>query len=386
MMLVFFSCRKDASDETANDSKFNDQVISKVKLWLEEQKAHMFEFKAANIDLLKENLEYSNLNIEVSGNNEKIIIIPINENFKQKRITDKNSIPNLVLIMSTSGDIRKGNVVLFKPKNNGTYSKVPKNTFYNIFNTAFVNCDGQFQFLSIAGKLQYQLEFEQGKLASASSLKNEEKKIDTRLNSICINWCLVTTYYVDGIPVYQTSEYVGTTCSDDCYNPDYMSLCPDGGGGGGNEEDVWDTDAESAIMSQVYSTNTESASQDVSFSTQEPDESQVSFTWVIVRNSFNLWQVRSSDIAIGYNSTNTGAIIYDIQHVSSGISGQTFWCRVPTNPGGPCIPLINLSWQETSSSKSIASNYKSGTVTVSGQLKNLGIPIKSATQSCTVRV
>jgi len=212
-----------------------------------------------------------------------------------------------------------------------------------------------------------------------------------RTNS-CIHWYWHYTLHDEFGNVWvEWDEYIGTTCEgEDCEDPYNSMLCPEsgGGGGGGGDEDLYDIAAENAIISEVYSASSQPAFQSVNFSSPEPDEELVYFTWVIVRNASNLWQVTSTDIAKGYRSSNPniGSILYDIEHSSSAISGQTFWCRVPKNFPGPCIPLINLSWQESSSSKTIASNYKSGKVTISGQLKNFGITINSYTQSCTVNV
>src|SRR5258705_12705590 len=100
MMLVLFSCQKEAVKKNSND-----QLISKVNVWLDNQKSGLTPNKAANIDLLKENLEYSNLRIEPSGEGEQIIIVPITDNFKTLKITDKNSFPNLVLLLNKSGSI-----------------------------------------------------------------------------------------------------------------------------------------------------------------------------------------------------------------------------------------------------------------------------------------
>jgi len=83
-------------------------MISKIKTWLDDQEAGLLPAKVNNIELLKKNLEYSEMRLESSGNGEQIIIIQIAEKFKQEKITDKNIIPNLVLILNGSGDIKKG--------------------------------------------------------------------------------------------------------------------------------------------------------------------------------------------------------------------------------------------------------------------------------------
>jgi hypothetical protein len=154
-VLFLSSCQKEVSQNTTGNS--NKEIIAKVNSWLEIQKAGFNSKKADNVDLLKSNLDYLKLRIEPSGEGEQIVIVPINEKFKALKIVDKSSIPNLVLILDRAGNIRKGNVVLFKPDNKAMYNKVPDNTFYNIFNTGTVTSDGLFQFLSVAGQWKHQL-------------------------------------------------------------------------------------------------------------------------------------------------------------------------------------------------------------------------------------
>lgn len=141
------------------------------------------------------------------------------------------------------------------------------------------------------------------------------------------------------------------------------------------------------LLSQVLSNR--SSPQEKNFTYTDATVTGVPFEWVVVENSSSLWKVFSSDIAEGYNSTSTGAILYRIQHQGSAITGQTSWNRVRRG-GGPAIPFINISWSESSNSTSIASDYKSGSITVSGALINhsmgTSIAFRSVTQTCTVRV
>lgn len=146
MMLILGSCQKEILKNNSTN-----QLISKIDSWLEKPKTGLLAFKAANVNLLRENLEYSDLRIEKSEGGEQIIITPISEKFKAQKISNKSSIPKLVLLLNRSGEIKKGNVVLFQPKINGIYTKVPDNTFLDIFNTSRVKCDGRFQFISVAG-------------------------------------------------------------------------------------------------------------------------------------------------------------------------------------------------------------------------------------------
>ena len=83
---------------------------------MEKQKTGLLAFKAANVNLFRENIEYSDLRIEKSEGGEQIIIIPISEKFKAQKISNKSSIPNLVLLLNRSGEIKKVMLYFFNQK------------------------------------------------------------------------------------------------------------------------------------------------------------------------------------------------------------------------------------------------------------------------------
>ncbi len=235
------SCRKETSQGSSNK-----EFISKVNTWLDGQKVPTQPNKASNIELLKENLDFSNLSIEESYGGEQIIIVPINENFKTIKNIDQKSIPDLVLIVNKSGAIRKGNVVLSIPENGQLLGKVPEKTFYNIYNTSHVDWDSKFQFLSVTGRRVFELEYRNKNLYSAGIVKKNQENSNNDISRAsviaCINWYLVTTYYDEwGNQVDQTTEFINQTC-DDCENPMYQSICPDGGGGGTSSETEYEVE------------------------------------------------------------------------------------------------------------------------------------------------
>lgn len=231
---VFTCCKKEATELA------DDQISLKVNTWLEKHKVQSQPNKAANIDLLMKNLEYSSATVEESDNGEEIIIIPINERLKTAKPIDKESILSLVLIVNHAGVIRKGNVVLYTPGSNSPARTIPRNTFRAIYNTAEPPVDGKFRFLSVTGRWLYELTYKNNILYSAGEIT--QKPIFSSNNQIaavvCTDWYLVTTYYYEDGSTYTTREYVGTTC-DGCDQDMYMGLCPanDGGGQVENEEE-----------------------------------------------------------------------------------------------------------------------------------------------------
>ena len=236
IVLLLISCQKEVLQK-AND---NDGMISKVNNWLDSKKPSGKAKQSENVELLKNHLETSALKIENSSEGEKIVIIPVKEEFKTLKNIDKESIPNLVLIMDKMGNVRKGNLVLFYPQNGQAYSKVPDNTFYNILNTAKPECNGKFRYLSVTGKKLHELEYENGHLKSFGFLKDSTKNNTTRANDFCVDWSWHYTVYDEwGFVVYQWDEYIGTTCQgEDCFDPYNAMLCPmDASSGGGTGDD-----------------------------------------------------------------------------------------------------------------------------------------------------
>jgi hypothetical protein len=234
--LLFFgpSCKKDYQKQP------NDELVLKVNSWLENQKSPSQPNKAANIETLKNNVDFSRSWVEASDGGEQILIIPINEKFRSVRNIDNKSILNLVIMLNNSGKIRRGNIVMYYPKNSAQRN-VPRNTFYAIYNTAEPSADGEFRFLSVTGRSLYRLKYENQRLRSAGHIKSGQE-IASRTSDVsvvtCTEWYLVTTYYdEDGNIVGQTSEYLHTTCSgcDDGMNEGHCQDDPGSGGGGGGE-------------------------------------------------------------------------------------------------------------------------------------------------------
>ncbi len=207
--------------------------------------------------------------------------------------------------------------------------------------------------------------------------------------------------YGDGLFTYECGEWYPTgnvfcigneelggepNCTENPNSPE--CACALTGGceepGGGDEPNEFDEEAEAQLIAQIFSAENSNQSENISFTS--PVEQSIPFEWVIVKNSSNLWQVKSYDVAKGYNSTNTGALVYDIQHIESKISGQTSWNRIRRRPGGFTPALVNLSWEESSNAKYIAADYKSGRVTVSGILKNFLVNFQLYTQYCDISV
>ncbi len=236
-LVLLNSCRKETSADASNN-----EIISKVNVWLDSKKPAIKTTQSANVELLKNNLNFSRLRIEKSAGDEKIVIIPISDGLKKEKNLEEKAIPNLVLILDNMGKIRKGNIVLYLPENGQANFKVPDNTFKKILNTGDPDCNGKFRYLSVTGKRLHELEYQNGKLKSFSNVKDSSlnlNNITARTNS-CVDWYWVTTVYDQwGNIISQSWEYYTTTCQgEDCEDPYNAMLCPSDNSSGGGTGDA----------------------------------------------------------------------------------------------------------------------------------------------------
>ncbi len=244
MLSSLSSCQK--RNHSFDDSHLKKTVNENVLNWLDEQKVLEKPIASANIDLLKIYLDFPNIQIDPSDGNEQIIVIPVKNGLNQKKNIDHDALINLVLIEDKNKNIRKGNLVIFYSDHQ--FNFIPKHTFSNILNTGNLQCDGKFKYLSVSGHSLYELEYNNGKLKSYGKFGpyNSDQNSSNRIAS-CIDWYLVTTYYdVNGVEIYQTEQYIGTSCTGQECDP----FLPCGGGGGGATGDP-ETSEEFAVAKTV---------------------------------------------------------------------------------------------------------------------------------------
>src|SRR6188474_684284 len=113
LMLILLSCQKEAEKTNSND-----QLTKKVNSWLDDQKSPSQPNKASNIDLLKDNLNFSEERFEELNQNERFLIIPVNEDYETKKNIDKKTVLVLLLVMDKSTNIIRGSLVLYSPEDN----------------------------------------------------------------------------------------------------------------------------------------------------------------------------------------------------------------------------------------------------------------------------
>lgn len=367
LCLAVLSCNRN-SDQPFNTGTPPQQTNQLIP-WLEKQKSNVASDSGKQaITNLEASLLISESVIRPSGYGKKVMITPIK---KEPATREEQSTTTFLLSqLNSEGRIIRSNIVTYTPETAAAPVRMPADLFENYYGDGRLP-DVKLTFRSNTGRLLFETAFRNGDVYSHSypEIKNRANHSGELTENECVEWYWQT--YVNGVLVSEV--YLGTTCGP------YVE---EGSGGGG--EDPFDEAAEDALKTQVFATQSDPAEQSVEYTSEV--HTGVPFQWVVVKNTNNLWQVNSSDIAYGYNSPNTGAIVYNIQHNGSQLSGQTSWNRIPRNPGGFAPPLISLIWQETANTTTIANGYRSGTITVSGSLKNFGITIGSYSQSCTINV
>lgn len=212
--------------------------------WVDAHKINSTVEETSILKSLAQNLDYDNLILEKRNNGDNIIIIPL---VSEKGLKlDDNSINNLMIIQSSTGKFKWSKIVSFLPSSDNAQNRLASGTLQSILNNAPVNQSGLFKFLDLKGRLSYQIEYKNGKIASfgqimkktnlPKNLKSSSKANSTISSSSehCTDYYLVTTiYYSDGTSE-TTSEYMFTLCDNGEPGDD------SGGGGGegtGPEED-----------------------------------------------------------------------------------------------------------------------------------------------------
>lgn len=237
MMLILASCQKVAEKQTNND-----ELISKIYSWLDKQKSPSQPNKAANIDLLKENMDFSALRFEPFTENEQFIVIPIKEDYKIKKNIDKNTLPVLLLVQDKPGNIIRGHMVQYSPENNQPMHSIPDNTFSKMYAEKTLDCNGLFRFLSPTGRWLFQREYKNGKMKSFGFVSADTNP-QARTSTDCTYYFLILTLWVDGVVFSQEAIYLGEVCESNCDDAFNQSLCPDydSGGAGGNPSQAQET-------------------------------------------------------------------------------------------------------------------------------------------------
>lgn len=239
VFLAFISCKKSAEINAPNP------YTSKVNSWLERQK-NSAQNDVTRIELLQAHLNFGAIREEEGGRNEKLLIIPIDNEYKKKRRIDEQVDANLLVFINTSGNIRKAHIVLYTPETGQVQTHVPDNAFHNIMTTATNVPDGKYMFCNLSAVRNYQLKYHDGILREEGLVQKGNPKSGSvgafavKRPLTCYLVFLVTTYYDDhGYQTGVTEEFLFSY--GDCGGAgqpgeNQIPQPEDPGGGGGSVE------------------------------------------------------------------------------------------------------------------------------------------------------
>lgn len=229
LLFIFSACKKEFDTDRSNDGKINTAVRS----WLQVQSS-LYSNSASNITQLGDALLVHQMNISPLNDSTDIILIPISKELARKKGIAHNYSLCLMLFYKKSQSITTGGIISFISSNDLESIRLSSTQLCSILNGKKSAFNGEINFMSVTGRWLSRMKIANGELISTGNVISLNNARDNRTNNLCIDWYLVTTYYFADGTTETTSEYLGTTCYEDCGNGSYMILCPDGGGGGGN--------------------------------------------------------------------------------------------------------------------------------------------------------
>jgi hypothetical protein len=344
IMLILFSCKKEAIEAHTPQNPANNQLIPKIKSWLDEQKNGLSTASLANIESLELNLSYGEIRLEKYKESKEFIVIPILSGFKSKNNSDKNPANYLILVFENQDSITRGNIIQYISSTN--QKTAPINTFYKIFTYNDLDCSGQFTILSIDDYFKYELKFENGKLRSMAWLnkKNAPKNSSGRMAE-CIDWYLQLWYvWSDGSMTFISETYVYTTCGEDCAQPrvangrNYGTNCSGGGNGAAGGGTEYCNAAE-------WSTGVTGAT-DLESSIIESEASETrtkTYVWVFAKGTFNpslKWKSHETGIHIKENGVwKWQSLTHNSVSKVGMVTGGSLQCDV--NSATPTVGVYN---------------------------------------------
>ncbi len=151
---LIISCKKSnlVTEETKQPSFEN--LIPKIKSWIDGQKNGLSTASAATIESLESNLSYGEIRLEKYKDSKELVVIPILSGFKSANNSDKNPANYLVLVIKNQDSITNGNIVQYV--SSSSQKTLPNNTFSKIFTYQEIDCSGLFTVLALTDNFQYE--------------------------------------------------------------------------------------------------------------------------------------------------------------------------------------------------------------------------------------
>ena len=184
-----------------------------VKQWLQKEFSSSTPIKNNIIKKLLQNASFDKMYAEVLHEHEKenLIIIPMKKEFVSQHTESKNIFPlqHLILVETANGEIRRGDIVLFFPDKPGV-KELPKNTFYNIFNSEFNSLDGTYALVGLGDVKYWEMDFKDHQKTEFRVWRGDQKPSEESTN--CRAWYLDITRHLNW-NIQQERKYLGNTCT-----------------------------------------------------------------------------------------------------------------------------------------------------------------------------
>lgn len=217
--LLMLGCNKKNADATS--SSYDQKILA----YLESQKIVSKSPSAAvnkanrNIELLKNNLDFSLTRTESLDDETELLVVPVKEGLITEKNLDKNSALTLLLMINNQKKIVSGNIVYFQSSDQKKYSTLPENTLSNLLNGKEVPLDGTYKMLTLSGTWLSQFGVKEKNLSSVGAVENRNASSIVKgktNNATCTQWYLTTSYYSADASITQAEEYLGIICAGDC--------------------------------------------------------------------------------------------------------------------------------------------------------------------------
>lgn len=237
---LIFSCTKSTMPEAVPaffDSNTKPGDISK---WLEGNVGKTTPYKNNIINKVLQNAVFDKMYTEPFRDNERLIIVPLRQEYFSQHVNKKNPHPlqYLLLVEDANGKIRRGDIVLFNPADH-KLKALPKNAFHDFFEEDTFPADGTFAVVTLGDVKEFEMDYKNGRKAQFrvwhGDKKGDKENTANRDGMYCTYWYLVTTtYWADGHTEVNV-EYLGPSCSTCAPNQLCDHLDDDGGGPGQGE-------------------------------------------------------------------------------------------------------------------------------------------------------
>jgi hypothetical protein len=182
---------------------------------------------------LKNNIDVNAAEIVPLSKGYSIIVMPINDKVKEVKKLEAGSSLVFIATINAKGEVKWANIVYYKPAAHQSVKKLDASAMERVLTGKPTDQNGIFYFLSISGRRQSQAEYRNGQLYSNGVLSTGSDD-GKKTAGLCVDWWLVITIRPGDGTCEVFREYIGQTCSSDCDDPSFMSLCPAGEGGGGD--------------------------------------------------------------------------------------------------------------------------------------------------------